>query len=108
MNKKRQLTKSGDNYWWKGVIGGIGQYFGLSADMITVLRILVVVLFFGSFFTLLVVYLIIAMILPDADGQTHAERKYRHKQNYQQPWKVKNNRKIKEAEKVDDDDWSDF
>jgi phage shock protein PspC (stress-responsive transcriptional regulator) len=136
----RRLKKSRDDRWFMGVIGGIGQYLGLSADVITLIRILVIVLFFGSFFTLFFVYLVIAMILPDADGRGRAERRqdyYERYGTYQTRWEEKEarrrekyarkaekyenkwdsssfrpggstDRKMKEAEKIDDDDWSDF
>lgn len=158
MNNKRRLTKSRDDHWFLGIIGGIGQYFGLSADAITLMRILFIVLLLGSFSGLFWIYIIIGFILPDADGRTRSERKqeyykgnneyqerwqkksermkeksermkekYVHKSNkyadkadgYEakwgnawdndtQPWESSSDHKIKEAEKIDDDDWSDF
>lgn len=63
----RQLVKSRNNRLVSGVIAGIGEYFGLSRDIITFLRILVVVLFFGSWGTLVVVYFIALIIIPSSE-----------------------------------------
>ena len=44
----RTLTKSRDNRRISGVVAGICEYFGWSRDVVTIMRILLVVLTFGS------------------------------------------------------------
>lgn len=137
MNQRR-LKKSQNDRWFLGVIGGIGEYFGLSADAITLVRIVVLVLSFGSMGTLFFVYIVLALIMPDSQGRTRYERRrdyYDRQQDYHDRWQEKSEKmrqkyekkaddyeanwdnysqskskkKIKEAEKItDDDNWSDF
>ncbi len=66
-----------------GTIAGICEYFGWSPDIITFVRILYVLLAFGSWGTLIPVYFVASWIIPSAgqgqrrqgDYQEHWERK---------------------------------
>ena len=51
----KQLTKSRTNKKVSGVIGGIGEYFGWSSDVITIVRIVYAVLALTSFGSLLLI-----------------------------------------------------
>lgn len=62
----KQLTKSRDNKKISGVIGGLGEYFGWSQDLITLIRIVYAVLAVTSFGSLILIYIIAAMVLPKA------------------------------------------
>jgi phage shock protein PspC (stress-responsive transcriptional regulator) len=64
---KKQLRKSSDNRVIVGTVGGIGEYFGLNRTVINVIRVLIVLGFFGSLGTLLVVYLIASLLMPKAN-----------------------------------------
>ncbi|AQP54316.1 PspC family transcriptional regulator [Vagococcus penaei] len=94
---KKRLTKSKDNVVISGVLGGIAEYFGIDA---TIVRIIFVVLTFGSAFAGLPVYIIMALIMPSASTNTYKGPYNRHYSESQRP--------RKEAKKSDDDDWSDF
>lgn len=63
---QRQLTKSTTNRRVSGVIAGICEYFGLGRDVVTILRILFVVLAFGSWGGLIPLYFVASWIMPSA------------------------------------------
>ena len=58
---KKELQRSRNNRVIAGVCGGIGEYFGIDPVLV---RIVAVVLGLGSFGTLLVLYLLLAFIIP--------------------------------------------
>ncbi|MER2599398.1 MAG: PspC domain-containing protein [Caldilineales bacterium] len=58
---KKELQRSRNNRVIAGVCGGIGAYFGIDPVLV---RVLAVVLGLGSFGTLLVLYLLLAFIIP--------------------------------------------
>ena len=60
----KQLTKSRTNKKVSGVIGGIGEYFGWSSDVITIVRIVYAVLALTSFGSLLLIYIVAAIVMP--------------------------------------------
>ena len=58
----RRLYRSEDNRWIAGVIGGVGEYLGISADK---LRLVYVVLaIFSAGFPGLLVYLVLWFLMP--------------------------------------------
>ncbi|QSQ99980.1 PspC domain-containing protein [Lactococcus garvieae] len=61
---QRQLTKSSSNRMFTGTIAGVGEYFGLSCDIITLMRILYVFFALGSFGTLALVYIVASWLIP--------------------------------------------
>lgn len=61
---KRQLTKSSSNRMLTGTIAGVGEYFGLSRDIIILMRILYVFFALGSFGTLALVYIVASWLIP--------------------------------------------
>ena len=61
---KRQLTKSSSNRMLTGTIAGVGEYFCLSRDIITLMRILYVFFALGSFGTLALVYIVASWLIP--------------------------------------------
>jgi len=96
--QSRELRKSKENRLIRGTIAGIGEYFGLSRDVITFLRILYVILTFSSFFAGVIVYIIASWIIPDAkeDGATGYSQKQdweQHGGTYQQRYAEKMARK---------------
>ena len=61
---KRQLTKSSSNRMLTSTIAGVGEHFGLSRDIITLMRILYVFFALGSFGTLALVYIVASWLIP--------------------------------------------
>jgi phage shock protein PspC (stress-responsive transcriptional regulator) len=116
MNKR--LTKSSSNRMISGVVGGIGEYFGLDESVITIIRIVWAVITFMGVGTPLLIYIVMAIVLPSSNSRQNPYQR----SSYERPWeknsqnfyqsnpdKYQTDRKIKEAEPVSDDDkWSDF
>jgi phage shock protein PspC (stress-responsive transcriptional regulator) len=83
---QKQLTRSRDNLMVRGVISGIAEYFGWSRDVVTLLRILFVVLAFGSWGGLFFLYFVAAWIMPSSSERGN----YRERQNdYEDRWEQK-------------------
>lgn len=119
----KRLTKSKSNRMISGVIGGIGEYFGLDESVITIIRVIWAFSVFVGMGTTLLLYIILAVILPSASSASPYQPYQRSP--YEKPWennsrnsghfyqsnpnKYQTERKVKEAEPVNDDDnWSDF
>ena len=78
---KKKLTKSNNNIVLTGTLAGIAEYLGIDP---TVVRVIYVILSLVAFGSPIILYILLALIIPSA------------------------RKKRKEAEKVDDDEWSDF
>lgn len=87
---KKRLTKSADDIVLTGALGGIAEYFGIDA---TIVRVIFAIAAFSSVGSLIPIYILLAILLPD--GKSNPTRK-NHKSTR------------KQAEKIDDDEWSDF
>lgn len=59
----RRLVRSRDDRWIGGVCGGVARYAGIDANLVRLLVVLGTVLGFGS---LLVVYLVAWLLMPEA------------------------------------------
>ena len=83
---QRQLTKSSDNRMVSGVIAGIAEYFGWGRDVVTILRILFVLLAFGSWGGLIPLYFVASWIIPRANyRQDYRDRS----EDYEERWNRK-------------------
>jgi phage shock protein C len=58
----KKLYRSSKQRMVAGVLGGLAEYFNIDA---TILRLIFIVLLFLSFFTLLLIYLAAAIIIPE-------------------------------------------
>lgn len=83
---QRQLTKSVTNRRVSGVIAGIAEYFGLGRDVVTILRILFVVLAFGSWGGLIPLYFVASWIIPSARPRNYYDDS---EDDYQEKWNRK-------------------
>ncbi|MDR1606270.1 MAG: PspC domain-containing protein [Streptococcaceae bacterium] len=104
----KKLTKSRTNKQLAGVIGGLGEYFGWSSDVITIIRIVYAVLALTSYGSLLLIYIIVAIIIPQAPRND-----WRNKQDFsgfsKWPGEAPKAQKRKDVTPFDDDeDWSRF
>jgi phage shock protein C len=59
---RKRLVRSRDDRWLGGVCGGVAQYTGLDANLVRLAVVLGTVLGFGS---LLLVYLIAWVVMPE-------------------------------------------
>lgn len=58
----RQLTRSTTNRMIAGVCAGLGEFLGIDP---TIVRLLTVLAFFSGFGGILIVYLIMALVVPE-------------------------------------------
>ena len=94
----KKLTKSRNDRMVSGVLGGIAEYFNIDSTLVRI--IFVVALLFGVGSPIFL-YILLAILMPEpkssnkAPYQSNSQSKHQPKQR-------------KEAEKVKDDNWSDF
>ncbi|MGX6961454.1 PspC domain-containing protein [Vagococcus xieshaowenii] len=102
---KKRLTKSTDNVVVSGVLGGIGEYLGIDPTVIRVIFLASVLFSFGSPIPL---YLILMLVVPTNANKKNTQRNfYGDSSTYYGNGKTQQ-RPRKEAEKVQEDEWSDF
>lgn len=101
-----RLYKSREDAVIFGVLGGLGEHYNVDPVL---LRVIVVALTFMTSGSLLVPYLILALVMPDEPRQ---DRKYRRERRREyerrRPRYERDQVGRKEAEDVTEDDWSDF
>jgi len=93
---KKKLTKSRNNVVLTGTLAGIAEYFNIDPTIVRIIYVFITLTGIGAPVFL---YIVMALIIPG----DHAKRGgYYHKNSGSQQ------KQRKEAEKVDEDDWSDF
>lgn len=103
----KRLTKSSNNVVLTGTLGGIAEYLGIDPTIVRVIYVFASFVLIGS---PVLLYILMAVLIPRApysgSQQHYGQPKnfYHHGQSYQKP--KENTRK--QAEKIDDDNWSDF
>lgn len=100
---KKKLTKSNNNIVLTGTLAGIAEYLGIDP---TVVRVIYVILSLVAFGSPIILYILLALIIPSARKKRTSyghDNQYYENNNYREQ-----NKKRKEAEKIDDDEWSDF
>lgn len=103
----RKLTKSNSNIVLTGTLAGIAEYFNIDP---TLVRIIYVILSMFTFGSPIVLYIILALIVPASNKPRQPRSPY---EGYYHPYedsseKYRTKRPRKEAKKVEEDDWSDF
>lgn len=58
----KTLYRSRSNRYFAGVCGGVGEYFGIDPNVV---RLLAVLLGLGSIGSVLIVYIVAALLLPE-------------------------------------------
>ncbi|EGN58124.1 PspC family transcriptional regulator [Hallella multisaccharivorax DSM 17128] len=66
MDKDKKLLRSTKNRWIAGVCGGLADFFDLNADLV---RLIYVVLTFGTAFCGVIVYIILAIVVPKDNNE---------------------------------------
>ena len=104
---KKRLTKSTDNVVISGVLGGIGEYLGIDPTVIRVIFLACVLFSFGSPIPL---YFILMLVIPTNGSKKNTQRQYYGDSStyYGNGRQSQSQRPRKEAEKVEEDEWSDF
>lgn len=98
---KKKLTKSANNVVLTGTLAGIAEYFGIDA---TIIRVIFVLLTFFGVGSPILLYILLAILIP-APSRPNS---YKGHNPYYQGRTTNKKAERKEAEKIDDDDWSDF
>jgi len=66
----KKLAKSSTNKTISGVCGGIAEYFGMDATLVRII-FAILTIFPGTLWGGIVVYIILAVIMPDANTVDH-------------------------------------
>ncbi|HCE11616.1 MULTISPECIES: PspC domain-containing protein [unclassified Enterococcus] len=102
MNKK--LTKSTNNVVITGTLGGLAEYLGIDPTIVRVIYVFLSLV--TAAFPGITLYVILAILIPSGRKSTNG---YGHdNQYYQKNNDKEKSRPRKQAEKVEDEDWSDF
>ncbi|MGG5343592.1 PspC domain-containing protein [Enterococcus sp. AZ192] len=106
---KRPLTKSSNNVVLTGSLAGIAEWIGVDPTIVRVIYVILAI--FSAGFPGFLLYIALAVLLPS--GRCNNQGRYGHQNPYNRntrnPNPYANGQKPrKNAEKVDDDDWSDF
>lgn len=103
---QKRLQKSRTNVVLTGTLAGIAEYFGIDP---TIVRVIYVFLSFGLIGAPVVLYILLALVIP---AGSKGRDSYGHNNPYYGNNNYNNERKTsrprKKADKLDDDDWSDF
>ncbi|GAA2908498.1 PspC domain-containing protein [Enterococcus pseudoavium] len=104
---QKRLQKSRSNVVLTGTLAGIAEYFGIDP---TIVRVIYVFLSFGLIGAPVILYILLALVIPagakSSDSYGH-NNPYYGNNNYKN-YENKTARQRKKADKIDDDDWSDF
>lgn len=92
---RKKLTKSRNNVVLTGTLAGIAEYFDIDPTIVRIIYVFISLMGIGAPIFL---YIVMALIIP-TDHSKRGNGYYRKNKGRQQR---------KEAEKVDEDDWSDF
>ncbi|AYW45364.1 PspC domain-containing protein [Tetragenococcus koreensis] len=93
---KKKLTKSNSNVILTGTLAGIAEYFNIDPTIVRIIYVFISLMGIGAPVFL---YIVLALIIPA--NRSKRGGYYRSNHGSKQ-------RQRKEAEKVDEDDWSDF
>lgn len=103
---QRKLTKSKTNVVFTGTLAGIAEYLNIDPTIIRIIYVFISLIGVGS---PIILYILLAILIPS--GKNNSSSSYGHDNRYYRGNQYQGNRKSssrKEAEKVDEDDWSDF
>ncbi|MBL1229217.1 PspC domain-containing protein [Enterococcus sp. BWB1-3] len=100
---RKRLTKSSNNVVFTGTLAGIGEWLGIDPTIVRVL--FVIISFFSAAFPGIFVYIILAIVIPSPRKGSSNPYNYNRNVRNENPYK---RHERKQAEKMDDDDWSDF
>lgn len=110
---KRRLTKSPNNVVLTGTLAGVAEWIGIDPTIVRVIYVLIS--FFSVGFPGFILYIALAILIPSGrTGNYRNQSGYGHDNPYNQntrnanPYGNNGGKQRKKAEKIDDDDWSDF
>ena len=104
---QKKLQKSRTNVVLTGTLAGIAEYFGIDPTIVRVIYVFLSLVLIGS---PVILYILLALVIPSAprgrDSCGHNNPYYGN--NDYNDYEKKSSRQRKKADKIDEDDWSDF
>ncbi|MDA9470832.1 PspC domain-containing protein [Enterococcus sp. 5H] len=105
---RKRLTKSPNNVVLTGTLAGIAEWLGIDPTIVRVIYVVASFIFIGS---PIILYIVLAVLIPS--GRSRNNTGYGHQNQYNRNTRnpnpyAKDQKQRKQAEKVNDDDWSDF
>ena len=105
---KKRLTKSPNNVVLTGTLAGIAEWLGIDPTIVRVIYVVASFIFIGS---PVILYIVLAILIPS--GRNRNYDNYGHQNPYNRNTRNPNpyaneQKQRKQAEKANDDDWSDF
>ncbi|WP_367377668.1 PspC domain-containing protein [Enterococcus gilvus] len=104
---QKKLQKSRTNVVLTGTLAGIAEYFGIDPTIVRVIYVFLSLVLIGS---PVILYILLALVIPSAprgrDSYGHNNPYYGN--NDYNDYEKKSSRRRKKADKIDEDDWSDF
>lgn len=104
---QKRLQKSRSNVVLTGTLAGIAEYFGIDPTIVRVIYVFLSLVLIGS---PIILYILLALVIPSAprgrDSYGHNNPYYGN--NDYNDYEKKSSRQRKKADKIDEDDWSDF
>ena len=64
-SRKNQLTRSSDDRWILGVLGGVADYLGLSSNLVRALWIVLGIFFHKIWWVFVLVNIVAGIVLPE-------------------------------------------
>lgn len=64
-SRKNQLTRSSDDRWILGVLGGVADYLGWSSNLVRALWIVLGIFFHKMWWVFVLVYIVAGIVLPE-------------------------------------------
>ncbi|MTD42223.1 PspC domain-containing protein [Erwinia sp. CPCC 100877] len=102
---RKRLTKSPNNVVLTGTLAGIAEWLGIDPTIVRVIYVVASFLFIGS---PVILYIVLAVLIPSGRKYTsYGHHNPYNNNHYDHPYNS-GHKQRKQAEKVDDDDWSDF
>lgn len=102
---QKRLTKSKSNVVLTGTLAGIAEYFNIDPTIVRIVYVFISLMGMGS---PVLLYLLLAIIIPSSDKTNDSYGHNNHYSRTQRNYEKSRSSQRKEAEKVDDDNWSDF
>ncbi|MGX7197197.1 PspC domain-containing protein [Enterococcus olivae] len=102
---KKKLTKSRSNVVFTGTLAGVAEYFAIDPTIVRIIFVFTTLVGIGSPVFL---YIVMAILIPTDRSPKNNDYGHNNKYNRNNDYRQKNSRPRKEAEKVNEDDWSDF
>lgn len=101
---RKKLMKSNNNVVLTGTLAGIAEYLNIDPTIVRIIYVFLSLTFIGA---PVILYIVMAILIPSNHGErtnTYGHNNKYYRNNNRQT----NSRPRKEAEKVEEEDWSDF